>query len=304
MVKKPIYFKETDYHLRVPHKNFQHLKTLETIAMSSVNTQPNLRVHVLCSGIRYGNGERIFYDHFQKAWIQNPLELPYIGEGENNVPTIHVIDLARLVRRVVIDDPKEQPYIFAIDKTRRPSQKRLIMAISKGMGTDKVASVSSESIHESQGWKEFLTINLLMKASDAFKSLPLDEEKLAEFEDEKEQEEYRDSFNFPWHARHGIIGCIKDLNVEFNTFRGLNPVKIFVTGPPASGKTFYSDELAKYYNIPKVNVSQLLDEVWRMVAIEEEALGDDPDALVVEVRAKVEELRETEAGKIDEARAE
>ena len=81
---------------------------------------------MLCSGIRYGNGERIFYDHFQKAWIQNPADLPYIGEGENLVPTIHIIDLARLVRRVVIDDPKEHPYIFAIDKTRRPSQKRLV----------------------------------------------------------------------------------------------------------------------------------------------------------------------------------
>ena len=136
VVKQPIFFKETDFHLRVPHANFQHLKTLETIAMSSVNTQPKLRVHVLCSGIRYGNGERIFYDHFQKAWIQDPAQLPYIGEGENLVPTIHIIDLARLVRRVVIDDPKEHPYIFAIDKTRRPSQKRLIQAISKGMGTD------------------------------------------------------------------------------------------------------------------------------------------------------------------------
>ena len=38
VVKKPIFFKETDFHLRVPHANFQHLKTLETIAMSSVNT--------------------------------------------------------------------------------------------------------------------------------------------------------------------------------------------------------------------------------------------------------------------------
>lgn len=35
---KPIFFKETDYHLRVPHENFQHLKTLETLAMSSVTT--------------------------------------------------------------------------------------------------------------------------------------------------------------------------------------------------------------------------------------------------------------------------
>jgi hypothetical protein len=63
------YFKETDFHLRVPHNDFEYLKTLETLAMSSVNTQPKLTVHVMCSGIRYGNGERIFYDHFQKAWI-------------------------------------------------------------------------------------------------------------------------------------------------------------------------------------------------------------------------------------------
>jgi hypothetical protein len=66
---KPLFFKETDYHLRVPHEKFQHLKTLETLAMSSVTTQPLLRVHVLCTGVRYGNGERIFYDHLQKAWI-------------------------------------------------------------------------------------------------------------------------------------------------------------------------------------------------------------------------------------------
>ena len=121
VIKEPIYFKETDFHLRVPHSDFNHIKTLETTAMSSVNTQPKLRVHVLCSGIRYGNGERTFYDHFQKAWIQDPVQLPIIGEGENLVPTIHVIDLARLVRRVVIENPKEHPYIFAIDKTRKPT---------------------------------------------------------------------------------------------------------------------------------------------------------------------------------------
>ena len=98
---------------------------------------------MLCSGIRYGNGERAFYDHFQKAWIQNPVALPMIGEGENLVPTIHVIDLARLVRRVVIENPKVYPYIFAIDKTRKPTQKRLITEISKGLGTTKVESVEA-----------------------------------------------------------------------------------------------------------------------------------------------------------------
>lgn len=35
---KPLYFKETDYHLRVPHEKYQHFKTLETLAISSVTT--------------------------------------------------------------------------------------------------------------------------------------------------------------------------------------------------------------------------------------------------------------------------
>ena len=38
VVKEPLYFKETDYHLRVPHEAFNHIKTLETTAMSAVNT--------------------------------------------------------------------------------------------------------------------------------------------------------------------------------------------------------------------------------------------------------------------------
>ena len=65
------------------------------------------------------------------------------------------------------------------------------------------------------------------------------------------------------------------MNTEFNEFRGLNPVKIFVTGPPASGKTYYADALAKYYNIPKVEVKQLVSEVFRMAAIEEEEAGEN-----------------------------
>lgn len=78
-IAKPLFFKEGDYHLRVPHEHYQHFKTLETLALSSTNTQPMLRVHVLCSGIRYGNGERTFYDHMQQAWIQNPNALTIVG---------------------------------------------------------------------------------------------------------------------------------------------------------------------------------------------------------------------------------
>lgn len=67
--KKILSFKESDFHLRVPSHRFKNLKTLETIALSSVKTQPNLTVYVLCSGILYGNGERIFYEHMKRAWL-------------------------------------------------------------------------------------------------------------------------------------------------------------------------------------------------------------------------------------------
>jgi adenylate kinase len=96
-----VFYKESDYHLRVPDERYQAIKTLETLAMSSVKTQPRLTVHVLCAGIRYGLGESRLYELFKAAWLQNPRALSYSGKGDNLIPTIHIIDLARLVRRII-----------------------------------------------------------------------------------------------------------------------------------------------------------------------------------------------------------
>lgn len=116
--------------------------------------------------------------------------MPFVGDGKNLVPTIHVIDLARLVRRVVIENPKEHPYIFAIDKTPNPTQKRLIQSISKGIGTGLVESVSRDKV--TNDWKDFLTINLKMKASEAFKPIPLkpEQEELEEADDIRKKNEF------------------------------------------------------------------------------------------------------------------
>jgi adenylate kinase len=215
------------------------------------------------------------------------------------VPTIHIIDLARLVRRVVIENPRNYPYIFAIDKTRKPTQKRIITEVSKGLGTGKIASVEAESVTEAQGWRERLSINLRMKTSDAFKSVPLSAEE-AELEEE-DKEKLAESKKFPWHSKFGIRKNIRSLETEFNTFRGLNPVKIFISGPPASGKTFYASELAKYYNIPRVHVKQLVAEVMRRAAIEEEAAGEDK--LTNDCRTKIEEIKAQMEEAINEVRA-
>ena len=75
----------------------------------------------MASGIMYGAGESIFEQHFKKSWLQNPSALPYLGVGKNYVPTIHVKDLARMVKKVYETKPPipEKQYIFAVDNTRK-----------------------------------------------------------------------------------------------------------------------------------------------------------------------------------------
>ena len=138
-----------------------------------------------------------------------------------------------------------------------------------------------------------------MKASDAFKAIPLTAEE-QEMEPE-DQDKIVAAKKFPWHSKFGIRKNIRALEDEFNKCRGLNPVKIFITGPPASGKTFYSEELARYYNIPRVQVKELVDEVFRMAAIDEEAAGENK--LINDCRTKLEEIKAAMEEAINEERA-
>jgi len=56
------------------------------------------------------------------------------------VPTVHVTDLARMVKKVFETKPERQ-YIFGIDNTQMPRQRRLVQAISEGIGTGLVENV-------------------------------------------------------------------------------------------------------------------------------------------------------------------
>lgn len=171
------------------------------------------------------------------------------------------MDLARLVKRIFSDQPvMNPPYIFAFDKTAKPTQKKLVKAISKGIGTFDTENVADDFIKDD--WKDFLTINLKMKASLAFK----DGEPPEDAEDPEAEAE---KLKFPWHCKKGIPKNTRMLNDEFNAVRGLNPVKIFISGPPASGKSFYADKLGHYYNIPHVKVDEIVKKAFEMAAVEE-----------------------------------
>lgn len=287
-------FKEKDFHLRVPSRRFQYLKTLETLALSSVRAQPKLRVYVLCAGILYGDGERILHDHFKQSWLQDPRKLPYVGEGKNLVPTIHVRDLARLVRKVVANMP-ESYYVFALDKTKNPTQKRLVSSIAKGMGTKETTSVPFEEVKKHE-WAEFLTLDLKMRASDILK----DDEPP---EDAENPEELAEQLKFPWHCKKGILKNMLMLNNEFNDYRKLKPVKILITGSPASGKTHCAKILAKYYNIPHITIQDALNLIPKLKGDFAEAVNafidEKKDAIVEEFESR-EDRKEDETLNRDE----
>ena len=270
--------------------------------MSSVKTQPKLTVHVLCSGIRYGLGEGRLYELFKAAWLQNPSALSYSGKGDNLIPTIHINDLGRLVRRVVQATSLKtaqdkalhaKQYIFAIDRTAKPTQKNLITSISKGMGTGQVDSRGESAYsHYPREQREFLFINLKMRTSDAFKDGEVPEDA------GEEAEELAKKLKFPWHCEKGIGENIRMLNEEFNGYRGLHPVKIFLSGPPASGKTHYAERLSLYYNIPRVHAKEISARIFALAKFEEGQGTEDGER----IKGKIDEIKQQMVEAIEAAR--
>ena len=96
------YFADSDFEKRIPLPKYQNLKSVELAALALGKHNKKLRVHVVCSGFLYGNGEQndIFYDFFRRAWVSlhpDLAALPVIGKGSNIIPTIHVTDLSNAI---------------------------------------------------------------------------------------------------------------------------------------------------------------------------------------------------------------
>jgi len=156
-----------------------------------------------------------------------------------------------------------------------------------------VRHFESKDISDSIIWKDFLGMNLKMRSSDIFddsKDIPEDVDQ----EDPVAMAPYR----FPWWSEKGLIVNAGKLNVEFNEARFLEPVKIFITGPPASGKSFYGNKISKHYNIPRVHVKELSDEAYKMLAMDDEDVGENE--MIASLKAKIDELKDEVIAKMTE----
>ena len=106
--------------------------------------------------------------------------------------------------------------------------------ISQGIGSGATREVSmSEAIN--YDWCNFLSLNIKLQGSKDLLSL------------------------INWHCKAGIAKkTISMLNEEFNHFRGLFPLKVFITGPPCSGKTHFARRLHELYGIPHIKINDIV----------------------------------------------
>jgi hypothetical protein len=116
-----------------------------------------------------------------------------------------------MVKKVYETKPAEKQYIFAVDNTRKPSQKKLISAISNGIGTGLVESVDYPDINIHKGahpkktplhllatdWRIPLMLNLRVRPSSLFVAPPA-----------VEGEEAAGEVDFNWHCKNGLAANI------------------------------------------------------------------------------------------------
>jgi SpoVK/Ycf46/Vps4 family AAA+-type ATPase len=104
-----------------------------------------------------------------------------------------------------------------------------------------VTSVAEE-LTVLEPWAEYFMINLWMTPNaviaDAESELPVEVE---------------------WHCIDGFQASIETVRSEFVSLRQLERMTMYVTGPPASGKTYYAKQLAEYYNLPHITVSSSIE---------------------------------------------
>jgi adenylate kinase len=61
-----------------------------------------------------------------------------------------------------------------------------------------------------------------------------------------------ETLDFTWHCEKGLPANIELVKNEFCKVNDLKPIKIFITGPPLSGKSHFGKQLSEEYNIPHI----------------------------------------------------
>ncbi|CAG9479303.1 unnamed protein product [Plasmodium vivax] len=137
-INVPEVFTEKDYMKRIPSRQYEQHKSIETLILS-LNSRDKLNTYVVASGILYGNGESVFFPIFKNAWLS--LDSQIIDRGNNFIPLIHVRGLCQFVKELYMRQP-ERKYLIAVDN-EHITQKTLVKTVGNFVsGNNTYVSVS------------------------------------------------------------------------------------------------------------------------------------------------------------------
>ncbi|XP_009981589.1 PREDICTED: adenylate kinase 7, partial [Tauraco erythrolophus] len=233
-------FTDEDYRRRKSHPNFvDHLNAEKLILKLGKTNKHKFSTYVVASGHQYGAGEGVLHYFFKIGWLSETPAIPIFGDGNNFVPTIHVLDLAAVLQNVADQRPRSQ-YILAVDESVHTLQE-LIKCISKNVGPGKTEKIPKENAFLSkeltQMHLDMLLVNLRMESVFL-----------------------KDTFNIKWVAQAGLVENIKQIVKEYKQSRGLLPLKVCIHGPPGVGKSTVAEELCKHYKLHCIKINDVITE--------------------------------------------
>lgn len=64
-----------------------------------------------------------------------------------------------------------------------------------------------------------------------------------------------------WHCKSGLPENIQLVKKEFEKQHKHRPIKILIAGPPASGKSFFGQQMAEHFNVPHIHMLKLIADL-------------------------------------------
>lgn len=262
VVLPPDLLRDVDFERRKPTPGsvFERWKDMEDLVMRCFKHDGcKVKSFVVAGGVLYGSGEDTFVQLFKNAWLGRPAP-DLQGSGRNRIPTVHVRDLARLVRTVGLGsaelDPHEKQYYLAVDTPPSleggypgPSTQEAIIqgivnevcgpgAVPWDTNMAMLAADADELQTTPPELQEALSLDLFMEPSRVM----------------LEQEFADMCIPSGWLCKEGIVANLAAVASEFCEERKLQALRVLIAGPPASGKSTLAHAVAEHFNIPHVEL--------------------------------------------------
>ncbi|XP_032919807.1 adenylate kinase 7 isoform X3 [Catharus ustulatus] len=253
---------DEDFRRRKSHPSFtDYINAEKQIARLGKTNKKKFLTYIVASGHPYGAEEGLFHYFFKMSWLCETPAIPVFGDGNNIIPTIHIRDLAGVLQNVA-EHKTDIHYVLAVD-TSMHTLEELVKCISKNIGPGKIEKIPKENA--------FLSKELTQMQLDML------------FVDLRMEPFYvKENFNMKWVAEAGLIENIAQVIMEYKQTRGLMPLKVYIHGPPGSGKSTIAKELCKHYKLHYVSLNDVVSE---KIAYLEQIVAKEAD----KVEGKTEE---------------